>query len=521
MKTEGLIGCCSREASSFQRGSINHYFVDALAFNPSPEINILVASYGDGELAIYDTESTKLRYRSPDIFAHSLACSPDGRTLVTGSSRGTIQIFEFAGARGDTLSLIYRIDAYEDGIRGLAFSYDSLRFADIRGSQYRIWEPAVLVCDDLDEGNQSELSETIPLEPKSVSMLEGPPEAEITTICCHPGGDFVFCGKQDGSVAYFDTRTATQNGILYRHAAKIGITCIAYVEERCLLITADESGRVLIYNLTVSQAGCEVVAFIAEIRSEESLVTLLRDTSGTKILIQGKRSAEVWTTEGEKVGSSIPAEDRTIINHPLYAEYFISVSHKDMRIYSWADALETQSFVDGKTNALSLTATTPSPAYHRGLQPEDRTDSYAYQQSSQFVVNLLKGSPSSTSGSASAALQIWPASSISVFNPWPRLIPIPGFDNHAHKVRQIIGVNGSLILFLDTDLWVCSLDMTRVTSLTHGIKRHFFLLSEWQSSDRGFIIEYAPTRREFLVARKHGVLVVSRGLEFEESWFDS
>jgi WD40 repeat protein len=382
----------------------------------------------------------------------------------------------------------------------------------------------VLVCNDLDEGSQSELSEAIPLEPKSVGMLEGPPEAEITTICCHPSGDFVFCGKQDGSVAYFETRTATQNGILYRHAAKIGITCIAYIEERCLLVTADESGRVLINSLKVSQAGCEVAGLIAEIRSEKSLITLLPDTSGTRILIRSKTSAEVWTMEGEKVGLTILFHDddvSTIINHPLYAEQFISIGRKDMRIYSWADALETQPFFDGKTKALSLTVTTPSAAYHRGLQPEDWTNLSTYQQSSQFIVNLLKGSPFSTSCSASSALQVWPASSISAFNPFARPIPILGFDNHAHRVRQIIGVTGSLILFLDTDLWVCSLDMTKVTSLTHGVKRHFFLLSEWQSSDRGFIVEYAPARREFLVARKHGVLVVSRGLEFEEPWFAS
>ncbi|OCK74785.1 hypothetical protein K432DRAFT_429827 [Lepidopterella palustris CBS 459.81] len=523
MKTEKFIGCCSRETNIHSR-TASHYFVDALAFNPSPEINILVASYGDGELVIYDVESTELRYRSLDVYAHSLACSPDGRTLVTGSSRGTIQIFEFAGAKGETLSLMYQINAYEEGIRGIAFSSDNLRFSDIRGSQYRIWEPAVLACNDLGEGSQSDLSQAIPLEPKSVGMLEGPPEAEITTICCHPSGDLVFCGKRDGSVAYFETHTATQNGVLYRHAVNIGITCIAYTEKRSLLITADESGRVLINGVIVSQAGCEVVALVAEIRSEKSLTALLPNASGTRILIQGKRSAEVWTTEGEKVGFSIPFDnddDRTIINHPLHAEHFMSIDRNDVRIYSWADALETQLSADRKLNALSVTITPPSPVHQRGLQHEDWSDLYADQQSSHFIVNILKGSPSSTPCAASAVLRVWAASSVSVSTPFPQPIPIPSFDNHAHRVRQIIGVTGSLILFLDTDLWVCSLNVTRATSFAHGAKRHFFLLSEWQSSDKHFIIEYVPTTREFLVARKHGVLVVSRGLEFKEPWLAS
>ena len=83
-------------------------------------------------------------------------------------------------------------------------------------------------------------------------MLEGPPEAEITTICCHSSGDLVFYRKQDGSVAYFETHNATQCGVLYRHAANIGITCIAYSEQRYLLITADESGRMMLNKAMVS-----------------------------------------------------------------------------------------------------------------------------------------------------------------------------------------------------------------------------------------------------------------------------
>jgi WD40 repeat protein len=522
--TKQFIGCCSRETSILPSGTGNHYFVDALAFNPSLAVNILVASYADGELAVYDVESTEIRYRSLDVYAHSLACSPDGRTLVTGSSRGTIQIFEFAGTRRDTLSLIYRINGYEEGIRGIAFSSDSLHFADIRGSQYRIWEPAVLVRNDLDEGNQNELSQAIHLEPELVGMLGGPLEAKITAMCCHPSGDIVFCGKRDGSVAYFNTHTATQDGVLYRHAAKTRITCMAYSERRRLLITADESGRVLINNVSMSQTGCEVVALVAEIRSEVSAAALLPDASGTRILIKGMRSAEAWTTEGEKVGFSIPIDDdddRTIINHPLDAEYFVSIGHKDMRIYSWADALEAQPFIERNIMALSRTATPPSPGLQRGLQPKCWPDLSTHSQSSRFIINLLKGSPASTSCYTSTALQVWPASSISVSKPYPQPNHIPDFNNHVHKVHQIVGMTGSQLLFLDTDLWVCSLNMTRVTSSAHEAKRHFFLLSEWQSSDRVFKIEYMPVRREFVVARKDGILVISRGLEFEEPWLAS
>ncbi|KFX96457.1 hypothetical protein V490_03341 [Pseudogymnoascus sp. VKM F-3557] len=524
MRTRKFIGCCSREAISPRGGTSasSHYVVDALAFNPSQEINNLVVSYGDGELAVYDIQSTELRSQSPRVYAHNLACSPNGRTIVAGSSRGTIQIFEFAGARGETLVPLYKIHAYEDGIQGIAFSSDGLCFADIRGSQYRVWQPVVLVYNNLDEGSQSELSHGIPLEPVSVSVLESPFEAEVTAMCPHPDGDFVFCGKQDGSITYFETKTATQSSILYCHAAKIIITCMTFIKETSILITGDESGRVLINNIKVSRNGCETVAQIAEIRSGKSLRAILGDPLGSRILIKDKTAAEIWTTTGEKIGSLTNHEDNgetTILNHPLRAGSFVSISNNTMRIYSWASSLEEGQPIDEKIHALSFTVTPPSPAIERALHFEDWMGEQKHQRNSQFVAYLHKNGSVSTSSPDSASLKIWPVTSLSTSGVLPPAISIPGFDKHSNRIQQIIGMAGSLIFFLDNDLWVCSLDMARVTVNIHNAKRHFFLLSEWQSSDRGFTINYISSRREFIMAMKHGILVFSRGLDFEEPWF--
>ena len=115
-------------------------------------------------------------------------------------------------------------------------------------------------------------------------------------------------------------------------------------------------------------------------------------------------------------------------------------------------------------------------------------------------------------------LQIWPASSIVASCPLPPSVPLLSFTNHFHRIRQVISVAGSVVFFLDLDLWVCSLDVASISSISNGARRHFFLLSEWQTIYGGFIIEYVPATGEFLVARKHEVLVVSRGLKFKEPW---
>ena len=103
-------------------------------------------------------------------------------------------------------------------------------------------------------------------------------------------------------------------------------------------------------------------------------MALLGEPLGSRILIQSKESAEVWTTTGEKIGSPINYGENsgtTILNHPLWTENFVSINYKSMRIYSWASSLETEPPADENVRALTITVTPPSPAIQRTLHFED------------------------------------------------------------------------------------------------------------------------------------------------------
>jgi WD40 repeat protein len=515
--SQKFVGAFIRECEAGLIGAVN---VEAFAFNPSSEINILIVSYADGELVVYDIDSKQLRYRRPDVFAHCLKCSPNGRTLVTGSSNGAIRIFEFAGARGERLLPLYTINAQDDGIRDIAISSDSIRFADIRGSQYRVWEPAVLSYSDMDEGSQSELSHPVSMEMRSVGILAGQPEPEITAVHCHPSGNFVFCGKRDGSVSYFETRTAKHRQVLYRHASGISITCVMYIQDKQLLVTADESGRVLINKVTASDTGFDFCCYVNDIRSEQSLSLLLHDISGTRILLRGKNSTEIWTTEGHNLGVELSDDgEALLVNHPLRPGYLVAVSHQATGIFSWGDGLNTTLSLDGKQE-VDLMVTPPTPTQRQGGITEEGLLQCEEPWTAPFLVKLHRHdhrNPPQYNGTTDMIL-VWPASSITDSTGMAPSIPLGNFGSHAHRVRQIIAIPGNILYFLDTDLWICSLDITNKSTILSGAKRHFFLLSEWRSVDGGFLVEYIPTTREFLVSRMHELLVISGGLEFEEPW---
>ncbi|KAH8589976.1 hypothetical protein B0O99DRAFT_315745 [Bisporella sp. PMI_857] len=527
MRTLKFMGCCIRETTQQSSRTTSHYSIDALAFNSSPEINVLISSYGDGELAVYDVESTELRFRSPDIFAHCLAASPDCRTLVTGSSRGTIQVFEFGGTRGDRLSLIYRIKAYEDGIRAIAFSGDSLRFADIRGSQYRVWEPDLLVSNEQDEGSQSDLSQAVTLLTKSTSMLEGPPESEIMALCCHPNGGLVFAGKQDGSVVYFDTESATEGSIIYRHATNTGVTAIAFAKEKSILMTADESGRVLVSHITISGSVCTLSNQIEQLRVQDSVMALLINPVGSSFLVQGKNFVFPFTIEGKMIAPPITlfAQDEMILtNHPLRTEHFLTLDYQQMHSYNWSNANKVQSTPRKPSiPSINITEFNANQNIDIGSHPQTHQAFNQVRQSSKLIAYFSKPNKPSTNFLPTLLFfraSEFTSSSSSLSGTPPTSIDIPDLPRHVHKIRQIIAVSGTTLLFLDTSFWLCSFDTLKSNSLTLGTKRHFFLLPEWQCVDGTFIIEYLEARREFVVVRKGGILVFGRGLEAGEAWVE-
>ncbi len=190
-------GSCGKKLPS---GETTTHLVTALVFNPNPTIGLLAASYLDVELVLLDPfDDQDLESFRADC--HTLAASPDGHLLAGGAGLGTIQIYEF-----DTLRLLYRVKASNLYIKQLTFSKDSLHFADIRGSQCNIWEPAVLlrnsVGDDSSEGTSTSFLEVVVSDTK----------AKICAMVMHPQGEIVFCGKDDGSVCLYDSKSGAQCG---------------------------------------------------------------------------------------------------------------------------------------------------------------------------------------------------------------------------------------------------------------------------------------------------------------------
>lgn len=99
------------------------YGVTCVVFNPIPDIYLLVAAYQEGELVLSDTLDCRVLTRASSN-AHILVSSPNGRTLASSDSEGTIRIFEFKA-----LALLYQLQT-ESFIQQLEFSGDGKYLLD-------------------------------------------------------------------------------------------------------------------------------------------------------------------------------------------------------------------------------------------------------------------------------------------------------------------------------------------------------------------------------------------------------
>ncbi|KAF7943717.1 uncharacterized protein EAE97_005787 [Botrytis byssoidea] len=472
-----------------------YYHTSVMAFNPSPEINLLVVSYGDGELVVFDPRTNELKHRIPEVHAQTLACSPDGRTLATGSPFGTIRLFEFDGTEDANLSLIYRINAYDEGVRSLVFTGDGLRFIDIRGSLCRVWELAALVRKPFSDGNNIDTGAPERALVETVGMIEGILKPDIAAIAVGSSGEWVFCGRQDGSVAVYNTQDGLENTRLHQHATNISITRIVWGDDTRILATADESGRMLIQRLVESSNIWSLSETIFDYRFPDAITGLSFNPENNILLVTTASFRYIWTSKSgdiqHRVSTGHNLENYKINTHTQISDAFIAFYPSCARIFEWG-SLKEISDPDG------IKLDFPDVASF----PVTITESV---ESQHTLVTLTKSRFKQTL----SQLRCWDTSTIDRHS--TNIKAFPGLESLGPYIYHIIGLSDRNLFFLATDLWVCSLNIEKFW-LSPDVKRHFFIPADWihPTDEMQF---YLSAKEEFIFVKKNELAIIKRGLD--------
>ncbi|KAM0477479.1 hypothetical protein ACHAPX_005792 [Trichoderma viride] len=284
--------------------------IDCMVFNPNPDIIALIISLNDGRLCVFNYFTMKQMFTIHKTYAQSVACSPDGHSLVTGGSHGTMEVFDFDHDYDGNIILvpIYRIDGLYDPIRSVAFSFDGLRFLDVHRQQCRVWEPAALVRANNELESTSDAA-TLPVT--AVGAMNGSEDPEITGLLeITSDGRYAIGGNRRGEVSLFSVADGTEIGTLYHHARGVSVTKVALGESRNLIVSADESGRVLISEPAILLREATALGpgqkmpttrTILDRRFGGAVVRLLLNGAADRLLITGHNVSQLWALPSGEV----------------------------------------------------------------------------------------------------------------------------------------------------------------------------------------------------------------------------
>lgn len=550
--------------------------IDCMVFNPNPDIVALIVSLSDGRLCVFNYLTMKKMFTIHKTYAQSVACSPDGHSLVTGGSHGTIEVFDFDHDYDGNIILvpIYRIDGLYDPIRSVAFSVDGLRFLDVHRQQCRVWEPAALVRTNNELESTSDAA-TLPVT--AVGAINSSEDPEITSLLeITSDGRYAIGGNQRGEVSLFSVADGSEIGVLYHHARGVSVTKVAVGESQNLIVSADESGRVLISepptllreaSTLVSGQKLPTNRTILDRRFGGAVVRLLLNSAADRLLITGHNISQLWAlpsgemlaekeethVDGDMMDSDRPDNVRlpaasacAAFQHPINEAWFITMSGNNARVFSWANYKELTS-EDGIR--LQRPTSSGKPTSPRELKTSPKSERFppqllkadcafataSYHVGCGVVIETLQ-----TIGNAPPQFFMWPAAAFDPYSPRPSVSSaiLPDFRAISSHIRSVIGfISPSTLVFLDTRLWICSVDIQSIFGKGEGnisgsqssipsigVRRHFFALSEWCDAEgemKCSLIAVPGTApqsmdHEVVFVSGHKLVVVKGGFQFSE-----
>ncbi|OTA80149.1 hypothetical protein M434DRAFT_86684 [Hypoxylon sp. CO27-5] len=489
----GLVGRENQDLTSLALGT--NTSPASLVFNTEESVPLLAAAYEDGDLCLFDYEELKL-IKLVEANAQIVACSPDGTTLATGNSAGMVQLMEF-----ETLQLLYRINAVDYGIRALSFTSDGTRFLDVRGTQCNVWEPAL--ASGIARKDDASIT-SAPSEPRVVGLSDG--ENTISTISLDDSGDFFFTGYSDGNVCVHSVSDGRQRKVLYRHGYQISVTLMIWAQARKLLVTADVAGRFIAYTLKPDKSdGWHIEHRLLDVRGDVqnkvAIRQILLNPSNELLLISTLRADTVWDLSRKSVVSKCEFDLRA----PSY--WVNNPSNKDERLLFDADGV---SFWDWRL------------PFKKGVEATKRLDPDFINPAMAGVKNVIQAFEGKKMAveyvrlhgeTSTVSTLLFHSQDFASGN--DRLRPCPGFSEIEQDILHVIGSYSSRLVFIDKNLWVCSLQLQRGRDDAYKYAKHFFMPADW-FSQRRHLNTGITKKGDILYVRTEEIAVIKNGLQYED-----
>jgi hypothetical protein len=348
-------------------------------------------------------------------------------------------------------------------------------------------------------------------------------------MALHPKGEVVFCGKDDGSVSLYDSKTGAQLQTLYRHKTQVRI--LTWWPQSDIIMSVDLSNGISTWSLknTKGDWAAEKMLFHSRLNCGKSIIQVSPGEAAGKFILSTRESDHLWSIDGQQ------EDERTYSNRPGIRKWMqhqqsplhvICIDVTAAHIYSWSDWSEVKSItLTTDVTGLQLKSITPYTAgqKRRILLELSELDGSADTRGLQLLDAApfgIESNPTMETVPEAAGIRS-DANMASIgegATSMAALIPLlgPQLAALAHHVAHIVGfgVDGRFI-FLNTHSWVCSVDLEGLdNSSSVSYSRHFFVPYDWFSGTRDVIC--AVAQRDVLFARNDDIAIIKGGREFAE-----
>ena len=493
-----LLGRCKRVSNhraDHARPSVSWMAVERIAW--SPVADELIGLYKDG--CVFKWSPTGDENQEANTMADEIQVSPDGKLFLTSDSSGTIKVWNLA-----YFAIIYQLSS-ENLVIDLAFSPDCKRFYDLRGSSVNAWEPNCLLrfSDGAEAANDTGSDYQASTSMSHVSEAWVVSIDPISALAAAPGSQLYCVSHENGTVHLYD-KTKGHLMVLSESAGFLTTDHITWSEDGCHVAAADLGGNITVKRLDaqIGTAEFEVQSLVAA-KSRIAIGAIhqiLLNRSSTKLLIVSQDAGQIWSVEtGAVIFSGVlkEGETRKWMNLPAQRDLLLGVGARDLKVVQWEDLAELVSLeyqedrfhFAGRSSfdADEVTSTTMGQLSLNssvGFEEDVCVNKAILTQDGKYL--LVQISKHVTRGRRLTHLVAFDVSRLapSQHPNSPALLDCLDIPNEVMaRIEVPLGIlPEKTIVFLDKDLWMCTLRMSPSRQLS-DLKRHYFIPRDWASSE--------------------------------------
>ena len=252
--------------------------VQAVAFLPDGQH--VVSGSSDGTLRLWNTESGQcLRtITGAKLGAYAVAVSPDGKKTAAGCKDGVLREFSLADG-----SLLRELKGHLGYVRSVAYTHDGARLLSSAGDgSIRVWTRD---------------------KPEPITILQGH-RGGVLTIAVSKDNRRLVSGSRDGTVRLWDLPAGKQIKALEGHRS--WVEAVAFCADDAHALSAGYDSRLLRWNLETGK----IVTEMPHNRRDHALVT---GADGTRAYSAGDNGGiACWETRSGKLLQELRGHGRSI-----------------------------------------------------------------------------------------------------------------------------------------------------------------------------------------------------------------